>query len=120
MNEPRRGGTGLKSVAQYVVVWEFRVAPDKEAEFIEKYGPDGIWARFFRGGQGYIRTELVRDVADGLRFLTLDYWQSEEEFKKFREQNHPEYERLDKEFERLTESEICLGALAGEISKAKS
>ena len=120
MNEPRRGGTGLKSGAQYVVVWEFRVAPDKEAEFVEKYGPDGIWARFFRDGQGYIRTELVRDVADGPRFLTLDYWQSEEEFKKFREQNHPEYERLDKEFERLTESQICLGALAGEISKAKS
>jgi heme-degrading monooxygenase HmoA len=107
-------------VAQYVIVWEFRVAADKQAEFIEKYGPDGIWARFFRNGQGYVRTELVRDVADRLRFLTLDYWQSEEEFKKFRVQNHAEYERLDTECERLTESEICLGALAGEISKAKS
>jgi heme-degrading monooxygenase HmoA len=109
-------------VAQYVIVWEFRAAANKEAEFIEKYGPDGIWARFFRKGQGYVKTELVRDVADRLRFLTLDYWASEEEFKRFREQNHAEYERLDKECKRLTETESCLGILIEqtEISKAKS
>ena len=100
----------MKSGAQYVVVWEFRVAPDKEAEFVEKYGPDGIWARFFRDGQGYIGTELVRDVADGRRFLTLDYWQSEEDFKRFREQNLAEYERLDEQFAGLTKTETRLGA----------
>jgi len=106
----------LKTDAEYVVVWEFRVATGKEAEFIEKYGPNGIWARFFRNGQGYIRTELVRDVADSRRFLTLDYWRSEDEFVRFREGNLAEYERLDKEFERLTEQETQLGAFqAGEL-----
>src|SRR5262245_62909357 len=53
-------------------------------------GPDETWARFFRNGQGYIRTELVRDVADPRRFLTLDYWQSQSEFKRFREENRSE------------------------------
>ncbi len=97
-------------MAQYVIVWEFRVRPDKE-EFVTRYGPDGRWARFFRSGQGYIRTELVRDVTDRERFLTLDYWRrSEEEFKSFREQNLAEYERLDKEHEGLTEQETRLGA----------
>jgi len=112
----------LASGTQYVMVWEFRVTQGKEAEFIEKYGREGIWARFFRNGRGYLRTELVRDVDDTQRFLTLDHWQSEEEFKSFRQQNLVEYERLDKECERLTETETCLGALIRqvEIARAKS
>ena len=82
----------------------------KEREFVEQYGPEGSWARFFKGSSGYIRTELVRDVADDLRFLTLDYWQTEEEFNRFHTQNMAEYERLDREFEGLTERETRLGA----------
>ena len=95
---------------EYVIVWEFWVRQDRETEFVEKYGPQGDWARFFRRSKGYIRTELVKDVAADHRFLTLDYWQTEEEFKRFREQNLAEYERLDKEFEGLTEKETRLGA----------
>jgi heme-degrading monooxygenase HmoA len=94
----------------YVIVWEFRIRHEAEAEFVEKYGPEGSWVRFFRKGEGYIRTDLVRDVVDRLRFLTLDYWRSEEEFDRFREQNLAEYERLDKEFAGLTEQETRLGA----------
>lgn len=94
----------------YVIVWEFRVKPEKDSQFIKHYAADGTWARFFRRGKGYIRTELVRDVDDPRRFLTLDYWQSQREFKDFREQNVAEYERLDKEFEQLTETETRLGS----------
>jgi len=94
----------------YVIVWEFRVRQEKVDEFSEKYGPEGNWARFFRGSKGYIRTELVRDVSDYFRFLTLDYWQTEEEFSEFRERNLAEYKRLDGEFEGLTERETRLGA----------
>jgi heme-degrading monooxygenase HmoA len=94
----------------YVIVWEFRTRPEKEEEFVEYYGPHGSWARFFSGSSGYIRTELVRDVADRLRFITLDYWQTEEEFNRFRQQNLAEYERLDKGFEGLAEQEMRLGA----------
>src|SRR5689334_15068927 len=95
---------------EYVIVWEFRVRQDRESEFVEKYGPEGAWARFFRGSAGYIRTELVKDVVVDLRFLTLDYWKTEEEFSRFKQQNLAEYERLDKELEGLTESETRLGA----------
>jgi heme-degrading monooxygenase HmoA len=94
----------------YVIVWEFRVRPGREAEFKEKYGPEGLWTRFFRGSADYLRTELVRDVAVEGRFLTLDYWQTEEAFHEFKKQNLAEYERLDKEFEGLTEQETRLGA----------
>ena|ERR1700742_4430890 len=94
----------------YVIVWEFRVRPDREAEFEEKYGPEGLWARLFRKSADYERTELVRDVAIKGRFLTLDYWQTEEAFHEFKQRNLAEYERLDKEFEGLTEQETRLGA----------
>jgi heme-degrading monooxygenase HmoA len=94
----------------YVIVWEFWVRKDRVAEFQEKYGPEGAWARFFRGSAGYIRTELVKDVDSDSRFLTLDYWQTEEEFNRYRQLNVAEYERLDKEFRGLTESETRMGA----------
>ena len=94
----------------YVIVWEFWVRQDRVTEFVEKYGPEGAWARFFRGSTGYWRTELVRDVTADHRFLTLDYWETEESFRSFREQNLAGYERLDKEFEGLTEKEARLGA----------
>src|SRR5215469_3313233 len=96
--------------SQYVIVWEFMVKPGVGAEFVEKYGPEGAWARFFRQSEGYIRTELVKDVAAERRFLTLDYWKSEEEFNRFRKQHLAEYERLDKEFAGLTKQETRLGA----------
>jgi len=100
----------MKPGAQYVIVWEFQVRQARNEEFVQKYGPAGAWARFFRCSPAYIRTELVRDVAVDFRYLTLDYWQSEAEFSRFRQQNRAEYERLDKEFEGLTESETRLGA----------
>ena len=83
---------------------------EKVEEFIEKYGPEGNWAPFFRGSNGYIRTELVRDVSDHLRFLTLDVWKTEADFNDFRERHLAEYKRLDREFEGLTERETRLGA----------
>ena len=104
----------MASGAQFVIVWEFKVSQARDKEFVQKYGAEGAWARFFRGSAGYIRTELVRDVAVDFRYLTLDYWKSEEEFRRFREQNLAEYERLDKEFEGLTESETRLGAFWSE------
>ena len=94
----------------YVIVWEFWVRQDREAEFVEKYGPQGAWARFFRSSRGYIKTELVQDVTADHRFLTLDYWETEESFRRFRQQNLAEYERLDKEFAGLTKKEARLGA----------
>ena len=100
----------MSEAGEYVIVWEFQVRQARNEKFVQKYGPEGDWARFFRSSAGYIRTELVRDVAIDFRYLTLDYWKSEEEFKRFREQNLAEYERLDKEFEGLTESETRLGA----------
>ncbi|HEY1525836.1 MAG TPA: antibiotic biosynthesis monooxygenase [Candidatus Angelobacter sp.] len=100
----------MASDARYVIVWEFVVKPGREAEFQEKYGPEGGWAQLFGRSAGYLRTELVKDVAVANRLLTLDYWRTEEEFSRFKERHLAEYERLDREFEGLTERETRLGA----------
>jgi heme-degrading monooxygenase HmoA len=100
----------LDGSSEYVIVWEFWVRQDRVTEFVEKYGPQGAWARFFRSSRDYIKTELVKDVAADHRFLTLDYWKTEESFRSFRGQNLEEYGRLDKEMEGLTGKETLLGA----------
>ena len=96
----------------YVIVWEFRVRQEKIDQFVERYGPEGSWARLFRGSGSYIKTELMRNVADPLRFYTLDYWKTEEEFNQFQRRNIAEYQRLDKELEGLMERETRLGSLS--------
>ena len=91
----------------YVILWEFVARRGREADFEREYGPRGRWAQFFRGGQGYLGTELWR--GDG-RWLTVDRWSSEEDYARFRAARRAEYEALDREMEDLTERETNLGA----------
>jgi heme-degrading monooxygenase HmoA len=58
----------------YATLWEFTVAAARQAEFEAHYGPDGTWARLFSRADGYLGTELLRDRADPLRYLTIDRW----------------------------------------------
>ena len=53
------------------------------AEFERVYGPDGEWAAFFRGGRGYVGTELLRDVETPGRYLVIDRWDSREAYNDF-------------------------------------
>jgi heme-degrading monooxygenase HmoA len=96
----------------YAALWEFAVEPAKRAEFEAHYGPDGTWARLFRRAQGYVGSELLRDRADPLRYLTIDRWVSREAWQAFREEHAAEYERLDREFGALTTREAPLGEYA--------
>ncbi len=103
---PHRSAAG----ARYVIVWEFQAKPDAENRFAEVYGPDGDWARFFRRGEGYVRTELLRDEQTPGRYLTLDYWDSRTAYEYFRERWADDYRRLDDSCKSLTEREAHLGS----------
>ena len=94
----------------YVTIWEFHPRPGQEKAFEQAYGPDGEWVQFFKKGEGYLRTELIRDLSNPRRFLTLDYWQSRAACDSFRAQNVSEYEAIDKRYEGLNEKELALGA----------
>ena len=62
-------------------------------EFERVYGAEGDWAAFFRGGAGYVGTELLRDVEIPGRYLVLDRWESREAYQAFVESRREEYMR---------------------------
>jgi [ribosomal protein S18]-alanine N-acetyltransferase len=88
-----------------IIVWEFHVSDAKRREFETAYGTDGDWARLFRKGKGYLRTELYRNKAKPGRYFTLDVWQSRAAFDHFKQQNAAAYKALDQQCSTLTEEE---------------
>ena len=91
----------------FTIVWKFRPRKDASASFEAAYGPSGDWAEFFRSGEGYLGTELLRS-ADG-SYVTIDRWRSEADFERFRDRRGGEFALLDRACEELTESETPLG-----------
>lgn len=94
----------------YLILWRFVAKPETIAEFERAYGERGLWVDFFRQGRGYLRTELLRNVDRPREYMTCDYWQTEEDFRAFRREHRAEYDRLDRECERLTVEETSVGA----------
>ena len=97
---------------QYLVIWEFHVRRGMEAAFERHYGPEGTWAQLFRKGEGFVATELSRDLKKPGRYLTLDFWSSEKAHEIFREQHAARYKEIDAECEEMTESEAEIGRFA--------
>jgi heme-degrading monooxygenase HmoA len=78
-------------------------------EFERAYGPDGEWAEFFRDGEGYIGTELLRDVENPGRYLVIDRWESREAYQRFVELQREEYMRRVDESAFYYDSELRFG-----------
>lgn len=93
----------------YLIIWEFQVRPGMEQKFEQDYGENGLWARFFRHGAGYVRTELVRDLEQPRRYVTLDFWISRAAYSEFRSEHAAQYKAIDEKCEAMTESEKELG-----------
>jgi len=100
------------SADPYIAIWEFTVPQDQTTAFIEAYGPTGLWAQLFRQGTGYRGSELYRDREHPGRFVTLDFWLSEQSWRDFRTAFSADYEALDRRCEQLTTSERALGSFA--------
>jgi heme-degrading monooxygenase HmoA len=74
-----------------MLVLVFSYEAREPEEFERVYGPAGEWAAFFRGGAGYVGTELLRDREQPGRYLVLDRWESAEAYNAFVEANRDEY-----------------------------
>ena len=94
---------------QFLVIWEFVVRPGKTQLFEQIYGPDGDWARLFGRGRGYRGTRLTRDCDELRRYVTLDFWDSQEDYERFKSQHASEYKAIDAKCEALTEREDEVG-----------
>lgn len=93
----------------HAALWEFEVKPGAEAAFEAAYGNGGAWVRLFRRDRGFVETRLLRDRSQPGRYLTLDLWESEEDYRRFREVFAAEYAALDQQCEALTVAEQPLG-----------
>jgi heme-degrading monooxygenase HmoA len=92
-------------VLALVFVYEVR----EPEEFEQAYGPEGQWAQFFRGGRGYVGTELLRDVEQPGRYLLVDRWDSRDDYNAFVEEHRQEYMRRVDESVFLYEQELRFG-----------
>ena len=90
-------------------VWQFRAAPGRDAEFEAAYGPGGAWARFFRLGDGYLGTELLRPAVDAGPWLTIDRWHTEADWQRFLDAHGDAYRELDRRLQPLCAEEAEIG-----------
>ena len=65
---------------------------DPEA-FERAYGAEGEWAEFFKRGDGYIGTELLRDLEEPDRYLVIDRWVTAAAYNDFLAAYNDEYMR---------------------------
>ncbi|MCI0607531.1 MAG: antibiotic biosynthesis monooxygenase [Anaerolineae bacterium] len=93
----------------YVIIWEYHVKAEHVSKFEQIYHSEGAWAELFKKGTGYLGTELIRDETQPQRYITIDQWDSAEDYEAFRVQWKEEYEALDAQCEGLTEQETLFG-----------
>lgn len=93
----------------FIIIWKYRVKSKKQSEFEFIYANNGSWADLFKRSAGYLATELLRDHANPQHYITIDRWESKEEYETFISQYENEYKALDAQSEGLTENESLLG-----------
>ena len=95
----------------FCAVFSYEVSD--RAAFERAYGPDGEWAAFFRGGEGYLGTELL---ASGDGYLLIDRWASREAYECFLAEHREEYDRRSAAAEALYVREERIGEFVREAS----
>jgi len=100
---------GICTVTAYTYLWEFIVEPEHLDEFQRHYGSQGSWVQLFRQAPGYIETLLLQDSTNPHRFITLDRWNNDAAYRKFRSEFSQQYAALDSRCEKLTIRETLIG-----------
>ena len=86
-------------------VWEYEVPSERAEAFTAAYAADGAWGKLFGRAAGYLSTELYRDAARADRFLTIDRWRNERDWRSFLHAFSAAYESLDAQLEGLAVTE---------------
>ncbi|HEY6764351.1 MAG TPA: hypothetical protein VI386_06230 [Candidatus Sulfotelmatobacter sp.] len=75
------------------------------------FGPEGIWSRFLRQGEGYIQTEVIRESVDDGRYRVRDFWSWHRGFEIFRGRFAEDFNRFDRQImDELVEKQEFVGA----------
>jgi heme-degrading monooxygenase HmoA len=92
----------------FVRVWEYQVPDDRAAAFTAAYAPDGAWGQLFARAAGFLGTELYYHAARADRYLKIDRWRDEKDWRSFLRTFGSAYESLDAKLEGLAISERSL------------
>jgi len=92
-----------------VIALVFRYEVRDPEQFERVYGPEGEWARFFMDADGYIGTELLRDLDEPERYLVIDRWETAELYNLFVAERRDEYMRRADEARALYVQELRFG-----------
>jgi len=93
----------------YVIIWEYEVSAEKRSEFERNYAATGEWSSLFKKAEGYLGTELLRDVTNTQRYITIDRWTTKAAYEDFLDRWKEEYNQLDERCKGLASREILLG-----------
>jgi heme-degrading monooxygenase HmoA len=93
----------------FVRLWEYEVPVATQSEFEAIYDSKGDWALLFRQAEGFIETELLKEVSCLDRYLIIDRWRSRAHFHSFQNRFAHQYEGLDKRCETLKLAERLIG-----------
>jgi heme-degrading monooxygenase HmoA len=93
----------------FLILWEFEVKPGEELAFEKVYGPHGAWVQLFQHDPHYRQTQLLKDPSRSRTYITLDFWESENDYNYFKQTNQDAYAALDQSTENLTIRERNLG-----------
>ena len=93
----------------FLILWEFEVKSGEELNFEKAYGLLGPWVRLFQRDSHFRQTQLLKDPSRSTIYFTLDFWDSEDDYKRFQHSNQSEYESIDRVTEGLTIRERNLG-----------
>ena len=96
------------------IIWEYKVKPEKRAEFEKAYGREGQWVQFFKKSKAYKKTELVVKDLENLHYMTIDTWKSLEKYEDFFKNNLKEFSKLNKQFEKFIIEENEIGIFSEE------
>ena len=98
-------------MATFAAVFAYEVSSAGASAFEAAYGPEGDWARFFRGAEGYLGTELWHGIEGATirRYLVFDRWRSASAYTAFLAANDDEYRRRSRATESLWLTETTVG-----------
>jgi heme-degrading monooxygenase HmoA len=96
------------------VLFRYRVHPAQARAFEHAYGAAGPWATLFGRDPGFRRTRLFKHKEETGVYVSVDVWESKEEYDAFRARNAAAYAQLDREMHLLYLEELLLGYYEGE------
>lgn len=66
-----------------IILWEYQVKADREAEFKAIYASNGAWAELFRKGKGFLGTQSFHSGTVKPLHDRRDQWETINDYQTF-------------------------------------